>query len=101
AIQILTPIFAREHLGASSTTAGITAESVQGLMISGITPDGRPIGPVQDLTVAVDEPGAWMIANQTIDRHGRAQSQLPSWVARCVPADAAGMGAPFGPKESA
>ena len=33
-----------------------------------------PIGPVQDLTVAVDEPGAWLIANQTIDRNGQAQT---------------------------
>jgi len=102
AVQIVTPMFVREHLGASSTTAVITAESVQGLMVGGITPEGLPIGPVQDLTVAVDEPGAWLIANQTLDRAGQVQSELPSWVARCVPAEAARMGgAPFGPGVSA
>ena len=102
AVQIVTPMFVREHLGASSTTAVITAESVQGLMVGGITPEGLPIGPVQDLTVAVDEPGAWLIANQTLDRTGQVQSELPSWVARCVPAEAARMGgAPFGPAVSA
>jgi hypothetical protein len=102
AVQILTPVFVREHLGASSTTSVITAESVQGLMIAGISSAGEPAGPVQELTVAVDEPGAWMIANQTIDRNGQVQSELPSWVARCVPANAARFGAaPFGPEESA
>jgi hypothetical protein len=101
AVQILMPVFVREHLGASSTTSAITAENVQGLMVGGISPDGLPIGPVQELTIASDEPGAWMIANQTIDRAGRAQSELPSWVARCVPGHAAGLGAPFGPEESA
>ena len=48
-----------------------------GLMVGGITPEGLPIGPVQDLTVAVDEPGAWKIANQTLDRTGQVQSELP------------------------
>lgn len=102
AVQILTPIFVREHLGASSTTTVITAENVMGLMVGGITPEGLPTGPVQELTVAVDEPGAWKIANQTIDRGGQVHSELPSWVARCVPGHAARMGGgPFGPEESA
>jgi hypothetical protein len=102
AVQILTPIFVREHLGASSTTMVITAENVMGLMVGGITPEGLPTGPVMDLTVARREPGAWKIANQTIDRGGQVQSELPSWVARCVPGHAARMGgAPFGPEESA
>jgi hypothetical protein len=102
AVQILTPVFVREHLGAAATTTAITADNVQGLMIGGISPDGLPVGPVQELTVAVEEPGAWMIANQTIDRRGQAQSELPSWVARCVPGHAAPMGgAPFGPEVSA
>jgi hypothetical protein len=101
AVQILTPVFVREHLGASSTTTVITADNVQGLMVGGISPEGLPVGPVEELTIAADQPGAWMIANQTIDRAGQAQSQLPSWVARCVPSHAAGPGAPFGRQDSA
>jgi hypothetical protein len=102
AIQILMPVFGREHLGASSTTTAITAENLRGLMVSGITPEGMPVGPVKQLTVDADKPGAWMIGNQPIDRNGRAQGEMPSWVSRCVPAQAAGIGAaPFGPVDSA
>jgi hypothetical protein len=102
AVQIATPMFVREHLGATSTTSVITAENLRGLMISAIGPDGTPVGPVEEVAIAVDSPGAWKIANQTLDRAGRVQSELPSWVARCVPAMAArGGGGEFGPAESA
>jgi len=91
AVQIVVPTFVREHLGATSTTSVITADNLQGLMIQGAPgADGIPDGPVQEVTIGVDEPGAWLIANQTIDRKGRVQDELPSWFAACVPAQEGG-----------
>jgi hypothetical protein len=101
AVQILMPTFGREHLGASTTTTVITADNLRGLMMGKMTADGAPVGPVQELTIGGDQPGAWMIANQTIDRTGRATDELPSWFARCVPNDLPPGGAPFSPEESA
>jgi hypothetical protein len=101
-VQVLVPTFLREHLGATTTTSTITAENLRGLMMQGPPgDDGIPEGPVQEVTIAVDEPGAWMIANQTIDRNGDVQGDLPSWFGRCVPSDVPPDGAPFKSEESA
>ena len=56
-------------------------------MIQGLPGDGVPDGPVQEVRIAVDSPGAWEIANQTLDRNGKVQNELPSWFSSCVPAD--------------
>jgi hypothetical protein len=94
-VQILFSSFAREHLGATSTTSAITQDNLVGLMIQGPPGDGIPDGPVQEVRIAVDSPGAWEIANQTLDRNGKVQSELPSWFSGCVPAEAPrGMGDP-------
>jgi hypothetical protein len=37
-----------------------------------------------NLTVAVDKPGAWVISQQTIDASGRA-TRVPSWLIDCPP----------------
>jgi hypothetical protein len=101
-VQIGVPMFVREHLGATSSVTAITAENLVGLMIGGISPEGTPLGPVEELKVAVDAPGSWVVANRTLDPRGRVQDQLPAWVARCVPAEAAKLGgAPYGAEESA
>jgi hypothetical protein len=92
AVQIAMPVLVREHLGATSTTTVITAENLRGLMTS-MGQNGEPEGPVRDVHVAIDAPGAWMIANETIDRNGVTRSELPSWFIRCVPAVAARRGA--------
>ena len=92
-VQIVMPVFVREHLGASSATTVITPENMMGMMAS-IDPNGEAVGEVHDLTVEFEKPGAWLIANQTIDRNGEAHRALPSWFARCVPAHAAAVGRP-------
>jgi len=100
-VQIVMPVFVREHLGASSATTVITPRNMMGMMAS-INPNGEAAGEVHDLTVEFEKPGAWLIANQTIDRNGEAHRALPSWFARCVPAHAAAVGrAPFSPQEAA
>ncbi|WP_028063704.1 ABC transporter permease [Solirubrobacter soli] len=96
-VQILTPSLVREHLGPSSTLSTITADNLVGLMIQG-DPSVGPLGPVKEIQIEVDEPGAWVIANQTLDRTGKVQDELPSWFAGCVPGKAveAGFGPPPG-----
>jgi ABC-type transport system involved in multi-copper enzyme maturation permease subunit len=86
AVQIAMPAFLREHIGPTTVTTAITGANVRGLMVAAMGPDGVPQGPVRELTVQFDRPGAWITANRTIDRNGRVMTELPSWFARCVPA---------------
>jgi hypothetical protein len=82
AVQILFPPLVRSHLGPTVTTATITAQNLRGLMAEG------PEGPVRELRIAVDSPGAWDISNHTLNAQGKAASTLPSWVMHgCVPAE--------------
>ena len=75
----------RAQLGATERTTAITAENLRGLGVSGITSTGAPMGPVDFVTISIDAPGAWQIANETV-RSGAVQDTLPQWVAGCVPA---------------
>ncbi len=85
AVQILMPPLVRSHLGPTVTTTTITAQNLRGLMAEG------PEGPVRELRIAVDSPGAWDISNHTLNAQGKAASTLPSWVMDgCVPAERPG-----------
>jgi hypothetical protein len=55
-----------------------------GLMI-GITRSGEPAGPVRELRVNFEKPGAWIISNATVDPAGRVLKDLPSWFGKCAP----------------
>ena len=79
AVQIAMPIAVRSHLGPSELTTTITAENLRGLLIGGRGPGG----PVEELSVALGKPGAWVIANETLDAGGRVAGTLPSWVGDC------------------
>jgi hypothetical protein len=70
--------------------------------MASIGPSGRP-REARELQVKADEPGAWMISNQTVDRVGRVHTTLPNWFAFCVPARvvAGGLGLGPDPQESA
>jgi hypothetical protein len=41
---------------------------------------------VQEVRVAIDEPGAWVTQNSPVDPSGRLVDTLPGWVGSCVPA---------------
>jgi hypothetical protein len=84
AVQIAVPLLVRRHVAPAHATTTITADNLRGLNAR-VSPSG-PIGPVRDLTVAIDKPGAWIIANQTLDPAGRVTRTVPGWVAYCVPA---------------
>jgi hypothetical protein len=84
----------RAHLAPATLTTRITQENVRGLSAS-FDVTGKPNGPVKDLTVAVDKPGAWIVANETLDPSGAVADELPSWMSGCLPAPPApGEGGP-------
>jgi hypothetical protein len=79
AVQIAMPAVVRSQLGPAELTTAITAENLRGLMIGGPGPGG----PVEELSVDLGKPGAWVIANETLDADGRVADTLPSWVSDC------------------
>lgn len=86
AVQVAVPLWIRPNLGPTEQTVAITAENLRGLMIEGEGPEtgGRPDA-VKELHVALGRPGAWVIAEETLDASGRPLRELPGWVAECVP----------------
>ncbi len=84
-VQVAAPNV-RAQLGATERTTAITPENMRGIGISGVGPAGVPTGPVTHLTIAIDSPGAWEIANEPLDRAGNVTQTLPNWVIGCVPA---------------
>jgi hypothetical protein len=85
AVQVAVPQLVRPQLGAERLTTTITAENLRG-MNAMIGPGGKVVEPPSNLTVDVGRPGAWIVANETLDRGGKVIQTLPSWVASCVPA---------------
>lgn len=89
AVQIAVPAFVRPHLiPPRQFVTTITADNLNGLLIG----TGNI---VTDIRVTVDSPGAWIIANRTVNSAGAVAGDLPSWVAPCAvePPDA-GLPAP-------
>jgi hypothetical protein len=39
---------------------------------------------VQHLEIQVNSPGAWVLANETLDRTGKEATQIPGFVADCI-----------------
>jgi hypothetical protein len=89
-VQFGMSMFVRAHLGPTTTTVAITEKSMNGLMAS-VSRSGEPQGPVRELSVEFDKPGAWVTANVTVDRAGRVLHDLPSWFALCVPGEIRGL----------
>jgi MFS family permease len=80
AVQIVMPLWIRPYLiPPVQVTTAITATNLDGFMAS------SPDGPIQKLSVTINEPGAWIISNRTIDATGNAAQAIPSWVMGCLP----------------
>jgi ABC-type transport system involved in multi-copper enzyme maturation permease subunit len=81
AIQLAMPLGIRPYIITPvRLTTEITATNLRGLQMAG------PDGPVQNLSVNFDAPGAWILSNQTIDATGQVADPLPSWLISCMPA---------------
>ena len=72
-VQFAVPPLVRAHLDPVVQTTTVTPENLRGLfMMSGAG------GPVVELEIQTDTPGAWMIGNETLDR----RRQVPSTCCR-------------------
>ncbi|MBE2315987.1 ABC transporter permease subunit [Solirubrobacter sp. CPCC 204708] len=79
-VQFAVPPFVRAHLGPTTRTVTVTPENLGGFLIAGKG------GPVVEMRVRTTEPGAWMIANETVAPPG--QAGFPSFLTSCVRPDA-------------
>ena len=70
-VQLAVPPLVRAHLDPVVTTTTVTPENLGGFMMSG------PGGPVVELGIRIDAPGAWMIANDTIDAGRQRRERAP------------------------
>jgi hypothetical protein len=80
ALQIAVPMVVRPYLiPPVRFTTELTAKNLNGFMAD--SPDGPP----KELSVNIDEPGAWIISSQTVDAGGQVPDTLPSWLSACMP----------------
>jgi hypothetical protein len=84
AVQLTVPPLIRAHLDPVNETIVVTPENLGGFMINGPPDEG---GVVESLQTRGEHPGAWRIANETIDGKGNAVGDYPSWLATCVRPD--------------
>ena len=84
AVQVATPTLVRPLLWPVSLTTALTEENLDGI-VARFGPAGFASSPVRDVTVAIDRPGAWIVANDSLDASGAAVAELPAWVAYCAP----------------
>jgi hypothetical protein len=83
AVQILMPVLVQSRLMApESETSAITASTIRGFMMSG---EPGAADPQIQVEVAVDQPGAWVIANRTLGPDGERVQYLPAWAEACAP----------------
>jgi hypothetical protein len=88
AVMIAVPVLVRPYiLPPLQETVEITPSNIRGI-------SGSPAG-VESLTVA-SPPGAWLLANETVDPSGNAVFPLPDFVQDCIPRP--GGSAPAGPR---
>lgn len=79
AVQIAMPLWVRPHLITPvQVTTAITATNLNGIK------QGNG-GTVRGMEVTIDQPGAWIISNRTINAAGQAVDTLPPIAANCMP----------------
>ncbi|MDA0182079.1 ABC transporter permease [Solirubrobacter phytolaccae] len=84
AVQLTVPPLIRAHLSPVTETMTVTGENLGGFLLDGPPEAG---GVVKEVRVQSAQPGAWMIANETVDKDGNAVGEYPSWLASCVQPD--------------
>jgi hypothetical protein len=78
AVLILVPLFVRPHLLPPQTeTVAITGDNITNTT-------GNESGDILEIGVR-KPPGAWVLANETVDPAGNVVSPLPDFVQNCVP----------------
>jgi hypothetical protein len=87
-LQIALPLVVQAHLvEPDAMTTKIAADNFAGLRGTGGPSGGVTI---QQFEIEVDEPGAWVRSNRTVDSSEEVVDSLPSWTEGCAPRSAAG-----------
>jgi ABC-2 family transporter len=80
-VQIAMPLWVRPHLiPPEQRTIAISASALDGISFNGEDPTKTGV----KLTLR-SEPGAWVLANDTVDPAGQTLRTLPSWFSTCLP----------------
>jgi hypothetical protein len=78
-LQVVMPTMVRPHLVPPvESTSAIAPGSIHGIMGRG------PEGPIERLDVGSAQPGAWVLANETVDADGKAVHSFGDWVLQCL-----------------
>jgi hypothetical protein len=83
AVQIAVPTLVRGHLSPAHLNVTVTEQNFAGIQAR-MSPDG-PVGPLRNLQVSTNLPGAWVLADETVNATGHAVTDLPLWFANCMP----------------
>lgn len=85
AVQLAVPPFIRAQLDPVTTTMVVNGGNLGGFLLNG---PPEQDGVVKELRVQEEaQPGAWMIANETIDKAGDKVNEYPAWLPSCVKPD--------------
>ena len=77
-VQIVMPTWVRPHLSPTQLTTTIASDNPRGMSVAGGGPGVRPTGLVQEVSIDIDSPGAWVISNRTIDPAGQVAETCPT-----------------------
>jgi ABC-type transport system involved in multi-copper enzyme maturation permease subunit len=90
AVQVVMPVLVQPHLlSPVRITTSITPDNLRGMFVN-------EDGAVHEIRVRVDEPGAWVTANRTVDAAGADAGPISVKEADCTP-DGAGQRTEAGP----
>jgi ABC-type transport system involved in multi-copper enzyme maturation permease subunit len=79
AVQVVMPVLVQPHLvSPERITTAITPDNLRGMFVN-------DDGAVREIRVRVDEPGAWITANHTVDAAGADAGPIPVKEADCTP----------------
>jgi len=88
AVQVFMPLVVQPHLlPAEQQTITITPENLRGMMQS-------TNGDVREILVRLNEPGAWVLSNETVDAAGNTVGEISAGVADCGPGSGKAAGGP-------
>jgi hypothetical protein len=78
-VQVVVPLVVTPRLLAPVVTKVIISQST--LESAGVHQRG---GPLTHVTTRLDAPGAWILANETVDPSGKVVTALPAWSGECL-----------------
>jgi hypothetical protein len=82
-LQIALPLLVQPQLAHPDVLAEeISEETIDGIMAGG-PPGAGGDATFHQLDASLDEPGAWLLSQRTVDPSGAEVDQFPAWTAEC------------------